>query len=223
MKIYSFDTLPSTNTYCVENFDNFENQDIIMAEHQTAGKGRKGRKWSSEIGGLYFTMILKPSEIKTEQVSSLTQIMAISVCKAVRYLGASAYLKWPNDVLCKGKKFCGILSEAVIENNIFKGLVIGVGINIEQKNIVSEKPFTTLQEMGLTVSKSGLVEDIISNFNMMQKQDFVKDFKKLCPTINKEIIVDGKKGVFEDIDNCGRMILRTENGREVIIAGDVQF
>ncbi len=223
MKIYSFDTLPSTNTYCIENFDSYENQDIIMAEAQTAGKGRKGRKWSSETGGLYFTIILKPFEIKPEQASSLTQIMAISVCKAVRDLGAGAYLKWPNDVLYKGKKFCGILSEAVAKDNILKGLVIGVGINIEQKNIVSEKPFTTLTEMGLKVSKSVLVESIISNFETMQKQNFIQEFKKLCPTINKEIIVDGKKGIFEDIDSSGRMILNTGSGREVIIAGDVQF
>lgn len=194
-----------------------------MAETQTAGKGRKGRKWSSETGGLYFTIILKPSEIKPEQASSLTQVMAVSVCKAVRNLGADAYLKWPNDVLYKGKKFCGILSEAVIKENLFKGLVIGVGINIEQKNIVSEKPFTTLADMGLKVSKSGLVEDIISNFEKVQKQDFISEFKKLCPTINKEIVVDGKKGIFEDIDSAGRMVLKTQKGREVIIAGDVQF
>ncbi len=223
MKIFGFDTLPSTNTYSVENFDSFENQDIIMAEIQTAGKGRKGRKWSSETGGLYFTIILKPYEIKPEQASSLTQIMAISVCKTVRNLGVKAYLKWPNDVLFKGKKFCGILSEAVTKNNVLEGVVIGVGINIEQKNIVSEKPFTTLAEMGLKVSKSGLVEDIISNFNEMQNKDFINEFKKLCPTINKEIIIDGKKGIFEDIDNAGRMILKTEKGREIIIAGDVQF
>ncbi len=99
MKIYSFETLPSTNTYCVENFDNFENQDIIVAQTQTAGKGRKGRKWSSETGGLYFSVILKPSEIKPEYLSSLTQVMAISVCKAFKNLGADAYLKCPNDVL----------------------------------------------------------------------------------------------------------------------------
>ncbi|MBO7605867.1 MAG: biotin--[acetyl-CoA-carboxylase] ligase, partial [Elusimicrobiaceae bacterium] len=147
----------------------------------------------------------------------------VSVCKAVRNLGADAYLKWPNDVLYKGKKFCGILSEAVIKENLFKGLVIGVGINIEQKNIVSEKPFTTLAEMGLKVSKSVLVESIISNFEKMQKQDFISEFKKLCPTLNKEIVVDGKKGIFEDIDSAGRMILKTPKGREIIIAGDVQF
>ena len=223
MKIFGFETLPSTNTYCVENFDNYENQDIIMAEVQTAGKGRKGRKWSSETGGLYFTIILKPSEIIAEQASSLTQIMAISVCKAVRNLGVKAYLKWPNDVLFKGKKFCGILSEAVIKDNVLKGLVIGVGINIEQKKIVSEKPFTTLAEMGLKVSKSGLIESIISNFEIVQKQNFVQEFKKLCPAVNKEIIVDGKKGIFEDIDNAGRMVLKTDSGREIIMAGDVQF
>lgn len=223
MKIYGFCILPSTNTYAVEHFDSFENQDIIMAETQTSGKGRKGRKWSSETGGLYFTIILKPSEIKPKQASSLTQIMAVAVCKTVRDLGASAYLKWPNDVLYKGKKFCGILSEAITKENIFKGLVIGVGINIEQKNIVSEKPFTTLAEMGLKVSKSVLVESIISNFEKMQKQDFISEFKKLCPTLNKEIVVDGKKGIFEDIDSAGRMILKTPKGREIIIAGDVQF
>ena len=223
MKIYGFDTLPSTNTYCVENFDSFENKDIIMAEIQTAGKGRKGRKWSSETGGLYFTIILKPSEIKAEQASSLTQIMAISVCKAVRNLGVKAYLKWPNDVLFKGKKFCGILSEAVTKDNALKGIVIGVGINVEQKNIVSEKPFTTLVEMGLKVSKSVLVEEIFSNFLNAQQKDFTQDFKNFCPAINKEIIIDGKKGVFEDIDIAGRMILKTEKGREVIIAGDVEF
>ena len=223
MKIFGFDTLPSTNTYAVEHFNNFENQDIIMAGTQTSGKGRKGRKWSSETGGLYFTIILKPSEIKAEKASSLTQIMAVAVCKAVRNLGVSAYLKWPNDVLYKGKKFCGILSEAVIEGNNFKGLVIGVGVNIEQKNIVSEKPFTSLADIGVKVSKSVLVEDIISNFEMVQKQNFIDEFKKLCPTINKEIIVDGKKGIFEDIDNAGRMILKTEKGLEIIMAGDVQF
>lgn len=223
MKIYGFDTLPSTNTYCVENFDSYENQDIIMAEIQTAGKGRKGRKWSSETGGLYFTIILKPFEIKPEQASSLTQVMAISVCKAVRNLGAKAYLKWPNDVLIKGKKFCGILSEAVTKDNILKGLVIGVGINIEQKKILSDKPFITLAEMGLKVSKSVLLESIISNFKIVKKQNFIQEFKKLCPTVNKEIIVDGKKGIFEDIDSAGRMILKTEKGREIIIAGDVQF
>lgn len=223
MKIYSFDTLPSTNTYCIENFDSYENQDIIMAETQTAGKGRKGRKWSSETGGLYFTIILKPSEIKVEQASSLTQIMAVAVCKTVRNLGAKAYLKWPNDVLYKGKKFCGILSEAIAKDNILKGIIIGVGINIEQKNIVSDKPFTTLADMGLKISKSVLLEEIFSNFQSVQKQNFIEEFKKLCPAINTEIIVDGKKGIFEDIDNAGRMILKTEKGREIIMAGDVQF
>ncbi|MBO4707046.1 MAG: biotin--[acetyl-CoA-carboxylase] ligase [Elusimicrobiaceae bacterium] len=223
MKIFGFDTLPSTNTYAVENFDSYENQDIIMAQTQTAGKGRKGRRWSSETGGLYFTIILKPSEIKPEQASSLTQIMAISVCKTIRGLGVSAYLKWPNDVLYKGKKFCGILSEAVTKNNILKGIIIGVGINIEQKNIVSEKPFTSLADIGIKISKSVLLEEIFSNFQTLQKQNFIDEFKKLCPAINTEIIVDGKKGFFEDIDNAGRMILKTEKGREVIMAGDVQF
>ena len=223
MKIFSFATLPSTNTYAVNNFDNFENQDIIMAESQTAGKGRKGRKWSSETGGLYFTIILKPTEIKTENLSSLTQIMAIAVCKTVKNLGAKVYLKWPNDVLYKGKKFCGILSEAVLKNNKCVGLIIGVGININQEKIISDKPFTSLAEMKIKISKTVLLEEIFKNFKSAQNKNFIEDFKKLCPNFGKEIIVENKKGIFEDIDAAGRMILKTENGREIIMAGDVQF
>ena len=223
MNIFGFDSLPSTNTYAIEHFDEYNHLDIITAQVQTAGKGRKGRKWSSETGGLYFTVILKPVSPELEKLSSLTQVMAISVCKAVRKLGAGAYLKWPNDVLFKGKKFCGILSEAVMNGTAFKGLVIGVGVNIEQKIIVSEKPFTSLAEMGIKISKSVLIENIFSHFTNMPKDNFKEDFKALCPSFKKEITVDGKTGIFEDIDNCGRLILKTENGLETIIAGDVNF
>lgn len=223
MNIFGFDTLPSTNTYAIEHFDEYQHLDIIMAQVQTAGKGRKGRKWSSKTGGLYFTVILKPVAPQIEKLSSLTQIMAISVCKAVRKLGAKVYLKWPNDVLFEGKKICGILSEAATNGTEVKGLVIGVGVNIEQENIVSDKPFTSLKELGIKVSKSVLIESIISNFNNMPKENFRNNFKKLCPAFAKQITVDGKTGIFEDIDNCGRLILKTEKGLETIIAGDVNF
>lgn len=223
MKIYGFTALPSTNTYAVENFDNLQHNDVITADFQTAGKGRKGRKWSSETGGLYFTIVLKPAEINTENLSSLTQIMAISVCKTVRDLGANVYLKWPNDVLYKGKKFCGILSEAVLKNNVCKGLVVGVGVNINQEKIISDKPFTSLAEMKIKISKTVLLEEIFTNFNAAQNKNFIEDFKALCPNLGKEIIVENKKGIFEDIDTAGRLILKTENGREIIMAGDVQF
>ena len=223
MKIFGYTTLPSTNTFALEHFDEYEHLNIITANTQTAGKGRKGRKWSSENGGLYFTVIYKPGNIETENISSLTQIMAISVCKAIKDLGAKAYLKWPNDVLYKGKKFCGILSEAVADGTNIKGLVIGVGVNIEQKVIVSDKPFTTLKEMGIKISKSVLIEKIISNFENCPKENFTQVFKTLCPNFGKQITVDGKTGIFEDMDQNGCMILKTEQGKEKIIVGDVQF
>ena len=223
MKIFGDKTLPSTNTFALEHFGEFEHLNVITANTQTAGKGRKGRKWSSETGGLYFTLIYKPENMVAENLSSLTQVMAISVCKAIKDLGAKAYLKWPNDVLYKGKKFCGILSEAVLENNILKGLVIGVGVNIEQKVIISDKPFTTLSEMRIKISKSVLIEKIFSNFQNCQKENFIEEFKSLCPNFGKEITVDDKTGIFEDMDQNGCMLLKTEKGIEKIIVGDVQF
>ena len=224
-QLIELDEVDSTNLY-LRNLHPTEEQRItvVVANHQTAGRGCGTNTWESESGkNLLLSILVHPSMVPVAKQFLLSMAGALAIKEVLDEYTENITLKWPNDVLYKGKKFCGILSEAVIKENIFKGLVIGVGINIEQENIVSEKPFTTLADMGLKVSKSGLGEDIISNFEKVQKQDFISEFKKLCPTINKEIVVDGKKGIFEDIDSAGRMVLKTQKGREVIIAGDVQF
>ena len=230
MRIIRFDTLPSTNTYAKENIDNLGHFDIILAGTQTAGRGRLGRSWHSGEGGLYFSLILKPQKAQP----ALTQAMALSVCTVLRAYGAQVYLKWPNDVLADGKKICGILSEAVFQNNFLKGIIIGVGINISQRQILSDKPAATIKQSGIDIEKQKLLGEVLDlfgqNYSRLQEGGFrlIKtDYKTHFPYLGKEISINAGPRVITgaafDLDDDGRLLVKTANGIETATAGDMDF
>lgn len=229
MEILSFEVLPSTNLYACEHFDNLKNGQIILAKTQTAGRGRKERIWLSNKGGLYFSLVVKPQNFKIDFLGSLTQAMALSICKTLQELGAKAVLKWPNDILCEGKKICGILSQAVFKDNKLAGVIIGVGVNIAQEQINSPKPAVSLKMLGINAKESEVLEKLISKFNFYYpqiclsgfgaiKEDFLKDF----PFINKEIkiVVDDKEfcGLCRGLDERGQLLL----DNKVVNIGDME-
>lgn len=179
MEILSFEVLPSTNTYACEHFDNLKNGQIILAKTQTAGRGRKERVWLSQEGGLYFSLVVKPQNFKIDFLGSLTQAMALSVCKTLQELGAKAVLKWPNDILCEGKKICGILSRAVFKDNKLSGVIIGVGVNIAQEQINSPKPAISLKMLGIKAKESEVLEKLISKFNFYYPQVCANGFSAI--------------------------------------------
>ena len=129
--IIHFDEIDSTNTYLKNNCPQLADGTVVCADRQTAGRGRFDRKWISQDGGLYFSVLVKPQ--RTDFLPNFTQLMAVCVCTAAEELGAKAWLKWPNDVLANGKKLCGILSEAVVTSSGIEGVVIGVG---DRKSVV---------------------------------------------------------------------------------------
>lgn len=230
MEILSFEVLPSTNTYAYENFDTLADGQIIFAKTQTAGRGRLKRVWLSQEGGLYFSLVVKPQNFKIDFLGSLTQAMALSVCKTLQILGAKeAVLKWPNDILCEGKKICGILSQAVFKEGELCGVVIGVGVNIAQEKIDSPKPAVSLKMLGIEAKKEDALKEIINRFNIYYpqvckqgfkaiKEEFLKDF----PFINKEIkiVVDKKEfcGICHGLDDKGQLLL----DNKVVNIGDME-
>ena len=229
MEILSFEVLPSTNTYAYENFDTLKNGQIILAKTQTSGRGRKERVWLSYDGGLYFSLVVKPQNFKIDFLGSLTQAMALSVCKTLQELGAKAVLKWPNDILVEGKKICGILSQAVFKESKLSGVVIGVGVNIAQSEIDSPKPAVSLKMLGIEAKKEEVLKGIINRFNTYYpqvcgqgfkaiKEEFLKDF----PFINKEIkiVVDDKEfcGTCHGLDDKGQLLLDDK----VVNIGDME-
>jgi len=128
--IIHFDDIDSTNIKAKELAQkNIENGSIIIAEKQTLGNGRFNRKWVSPSGGLWFSLILRPTIPPTE-APKITQIAAASIYKTLSELNIMSTIKWPNDILLNDKKLCGILAEMKCDMDSVHYLVLGIGMNI---------------------------------------------------------------------------------------------
>lgn len=133
---------------------------IIVAEEQTEGRGRYGRKWISPKGGLYFSLILKENEF----TRFLSEILSLTLIKTFENLGIkNCQIKFPNDIIINGKKISGILIEKT--DNFY---IAGVGINVENKEEL--KSFITMEcILSKKVEKEKLLEEFIKNFKQISK------------------------------------------------------
>lgn len=112
---------------------------IVSADAQTDGRGRRGRSWQTEAGtSLLFSVLLRP-ELVPDTAPQITLIMAMAVTKAIRHLtGLEPKIKWPNDVVVNSKKVCGILTEMQLKNGGIDYVVVGTGVNVNQREIPEE-------------------------------------------------------------------------------------
>ena len=102
---------------------------VVIAERQTAGRGRDGRVWQSPPGGLYLSAVLRPT-LALVDVPPLTLAIGVGACDAAREHGAAAQLKWPNDVYVAGKKLAGVLVEAQSQAARLESVIVGIGVNL---------------------------------------------------------------------------------------------
>ena len=112
---------------------------IVIANKQTAGKGRRGRSWEAEAGtSLLFSLLLRP-KIAPDAAPQITLLMAMAVTRVIReWTGLEAKIKWPNDVVVNAKKVCGILTEMQLKNGDIDYVVVGTGVNVKQTSIPTE-------------------------------------------------------------------------------------
>lgn len=141
---------------------------LIVAERQTAGRGRRGRLWESPEGtAIYMTIGMKP-EFAPDKVSMLTLVMALSVAEAIEeQSGLEAGIKWPNDVVVNKRKVCGILTEMILEAEYIRCVVTGVGINVNQPSMPEEIAQTATSlfiEKGEKLSRAALIESVMRHF-----------------------------------------------------------
>ena len=229
--VLHFAEINSTNTYLKENFATLADKTIVMADTQTAGRGRFQRQWISQRGGLYFSILLKPT--KTNFVANLTQLMALSVCRAVEELGAKPTIKWPNDVQLKGKKLCGILSEAIAGKEGLSCVVLGVGVNVTQGDLnYVGQPAISLRQAGIFIDKEILLSAILNHFwqgydNVLQNgfASLRKDYIQRFPYLGKEISIKNgaanASGTLTDVSPRGTLLLNGKSGLEEILIGDL--
>ena len=168
-RVYHFFKTDSTNRVAMElGYAGEPEGAVILAEEQTAGRGRSGRNWHSERGaGLYVTLLLRP-RLSPVQAPLLTMLAGLSAHSAIQaQTGLSAELKWPNDILMDGKKVGGILTEMHAEPTQVRFVIVGIGINTNQEKFpadVASVATSLRKESGRTHSRLELLVRLLNEF-----------------------------------------------------------
>ena len=212
---------------------------VVFAESQTKGRGRLGRKWMSPgRKGLWFSVLLRP-DLRPQETTQLTVAAATAIRRAIHeQTGISAEIKWPNDILIRGKKVVGILTELSAELDRVKHVTLGVGVDVNLS--VGEFPAelrkiaTSLRiESGKPVSRDALATAILRELDRDYARvcagrfaDVADEWEEHCTTLGQPVVISiGERkirGRAESLDDDGALRLRTEHGHlERIIAGDV--
>lgn len=234
----SFSTLESTNDYGkLLAKEKRVHGTLILADEQTAGRGRRGRSWQSPKGtSIYMSLCLEP-EIMPQQAAGLTLVMALAAAAGIRDItGAQPQIKWPNDLVVNKKKVCGILTELCMEQDHYV-VVIGTGINVNTESFPMEIRQTASSlklEIGKEVSRQLLIEAVLQHFEVFYEKYtktgdlslLKKSYEAILANKNREVrVLDPKgeyTGVAEGITKEGNLIVRCEDGsRKTVSSGEV--
>jgi BirA family transcriptional regulator, biotin operon repressor / biotin---[acetyl-CoA-carboxylase] ligase len=203
---------------------------VVIAENQTTGRGRLNRKWFSSKGGLWFTIILKPST--PPPLSYIYNFAAsLSLSRSLRRLfDVNVSVKWPNDLLLNGKKIVGLLSEMETRGDMVEFLNIGIGINVNNQPQKDEPKAISLKGvLNKNLSRRLILETFLEDFkNQIQKIDcpkIIEQWKKQTSTIGStvriETLTDFHEGIAVDVDETGALIIEDNKGKiKKIIYGD---
>lgn len=220
---------------------------VVLSEEQTAGKGRRGRSFYSPAGtGIYMSVLFHPSEEKTKDVVLITTAASVAVCRAIRkLLPEEPQIKWVNDVYLRGKKICGILTEAVsdFESGRIDTVVVGIGINYHVPEDGFPKEIRDVAGSVCTdesrIPRNDLVAAVINElyelYDGLADRTFLEDYKKWSNVLGKEVkfssgstvVEDGRNqdwqyGTAVDIDRDGGLVVRLENGeKQVLRTGEI--
>ena len=168
-KIHHFFRIDSTNRVAMDlSYANEPEGTIVLAEEQTAGRGRAGRSWHSErASGIYVTLLLRP-RMSPVQAPLLTMMAGLSAHAAIQaQTGLHPDVKWPNDLMLNGKKVGGILTEMHAEPTLVRFVIVGIGINVNQEKFPAELSgvATSLRaESGKSQSRLELLARLLREF-----------------------------------------------------------
>lgn len=235
-KLISFDEIDSTNS-AAKAYDCAETT-LFVANRQTAGRGRMGRVWQSEENsGIYMSFALFPN-LGIDRVMQITLICALAVCDAVSdFCGVKTQIKWPNDIVYDGKKLCGILTEAVLENGIAKKVVAGIGVNVNNSAFAEEIAHiaTSLKILtGKEHDREKLINCIVDKFEVYYKMlvdedrldEVIKEYKKHCINIGKKVTfvykTENVEATATDINDTGELVAQKDDGTTIVVnSGEV--
>ncbi|BCR04507.1 bifunctional ligase/repressor BirA [Desulfuromonas versatilis] len=240
-EVVYFEETDSTNLRAHElGAGGYPDGTVIIADRQSAGKGRLGRRWASPEGvNLYTSVLLRP-DILPFMAPQLTFLSAVAVARAIgEASGLQPRVKWPNDVLLSGKKVAGLLNEMHAETEGIHYVILGIGVNLnmrpEQFPGDLRYPATSVAiEKGSTVSRTGFARCLYREIDRLYERylaegvaPIIREWEGLCDLVGRQVEVDCQqriiRGLVTGLDEDGALLVRTAEGTEErILAGDVR-
>jgi BirA family biotin operon repressor/biotin-[acetyl-CoA-carboxylase] ligase len=228
-KIYRFDEVDSTNEYAKSLIEHAPEGTIVVADRQTAGKGRLNKSWYSPEGGLWMSVILYPPD-----ASLISIIAGIAICETLVCHGVLAVIKWPNDILLNKKKIAGTLVE-IVDTTVICG--IGINLNIrsfpeELKEYASSVFLETKKHFGREMIYQTLCSELDYFYGLLKNKkisSILTKWRNYTTMLGRDVIIElpNKKmitGRVLDLTNDGALIIMLPTGKvERIIAGDCQL
>lgn len=239
-KLKYFDSVGSTNDEALAwGANDAKDLSLVVADEQTAGRGRLDRKWFTPPGtALAFSLILRPSAAERPHLSRMVGLAALSVADSLLARGLLPQIKWPNDILLNGRKVAGILIESVWSGEDIDCIVIGMGVNILGGAVPDTSmllfPATSLEdELGYPVERADVLNDILAALIVLRPQLSTDEFKErwegLLAYRGRQVQVetgseDPVIGHVSGLGTDGSLQLRARDGKPLTVQfGDVRL
>lgn len=212
---------------------------VVLADAQTAGRGRLGRAWISPAGdALYLSIVLRP---KPEQLPALNMAATLAIVYALRdACGLPTRLKWPNDVLCHGKKLAGVLIDATLESGAAQA-ICGIGLNLAMDPAahpeIAASATSAAQELGHPVAPVLMLAALLERFESLYLRaqagaPLLEEWRAALDTLGRQVTVtytafaggprSVERGLAYDVDEDGALLLRRDDGSSArLLAGEV--
>ncbi|MBI5116253.1 biotin--[acetyl-CoA-carboxylase] ligase [Candidatus Poribacteria bacterium] len=238
--VVSFDSVSSTIDVAASFARNGSPEGtVVVAESQTGGRGRLGRRWSSPAGcGIWCSIILKPA-VSPRDAPKLTLLIAVAVARVLsEEYRINARIKWPNDVVVRKRKICGALTELVAEQDAIRYVIASFGLNVNQSPCMfppelAETATSMRIEKGRRLDRPEVLRSVLREFDAEYAQfrndggvRILEEWRGLSCTLGKRVRVELREerveGVAKDIGGDGSLIVETRGGALRSVAyGDV--
>ena len=240
--LHCFDTMDSTNTYARRiAWEGAADGTAVIADCQTAGRGRMGRSFQSPRGkGIYLSVLFRPG-LPPERLMPVTALAGLAVCSAVeRLCGVRPGLKWPNDPVLGSRKLCGVLTEMALEGETGRvlHLVVGIGVNVlhgpeDFQDEVADIATSLRMELGRSVSRPHLTALLLEELDRVygalcagELEELLAAYRRDCVNLGKTVQLIGPEGretvTAVDVDEGFGLVVQLPDGsRKTVRSGEV--
>ena len=194
---------------------------VVVADYQTAGKGCGTNSWESERGkNLTFSMLIHPTDIPASQQFRITEVVSVALCEVLEQYIGDVSIKWPNDIYMGDKKICGVLIENRLQGNVIVDSIIGIGLNVNQTEFVSDapNPVSLRQLLGREIDREALLHDFLETLETVSSSETTYSaYRNKLFRMGKQAVFSDETGRFEgtiqDVETDGRLLIKDLAGQ----------